>query len=300
MTGDSSGGRRPVVSIGLPVYNGARFLRESIPSLINQTFRDFELIVADNASTDATQEICRSFAQSDSRIRYSRSDRNRGLAWNHNHIVELARGEFFKWVGHDDVYEPRFIERCVDVFRSDSPAVVLVYPRSRIIDESGSVLWEHCDGLDLQERTPHERLKRLVWNPPTMGTSIYGLIRTTALRQTQLLQPFASTTMSFSPNWRCLASSARFRSFSYSNATILECPARRRRTWQEWPRTSSPGAATTSCWSTGLCSVDTLWRSIDLRSAFSSDYAATPHSVRVGFASGGLGCERSSDACRPN
>jgi len=182
----------PLVSIGLPVYNGERFLVEAIDSTLAQTFADFELIISDNASTDTTEEICRDRARLDARIQYRRNPSNQGAARNHNRVLDLARGEFFKWVSHDDVCAPTFLERCVETFRSAPPAVVLVYPRSRVIDEHGAVLWDHWDGLDLRESTPHERLKRLVRNPPNMGTSLFGLIRTSALRRTRGNLPILS------------------------------------------------------------------------------------------------------------
>lgn len=182
----------PLVSLGLPVHDGERFLTEAIDALVAQTFVDFELIISDNASTDATEAICREHARRDVRIRYWRSTANQGAVWNHNRVLDLARGEFFKWVHHDDICTPTFLEQCVAVFRSEPSAVVLVYPRSRVIDEHGAVLWEHWDGLDLRKPTPHQRLSQLVRNPPNMGTSFLGLARTSALRQTRGILPILS------------------------------------------------------------------------------------------------------------
>ena len=76
------------VSIGLPVYNGDRYLEEALDSLLAQTYTDFELVISDNASTDRTEEICRSFAERDSRIRYTRADVNGGGTWTFNRVVE--------------------------------------------------------------------------------------------------------------------------------------------------------------------------------------------------------------------
>ena len=93
----------PRVSIGLPVYNGENYMAAAIDSLLAQTFTDFELIISDNASTDATEQICRDYAHRDGRIRYYREEVNRGAAWNFTHTFELARGEYFKWHAHDDL-----------------------------------------------------------------------------------------------------------------------------------------------------------------------------------------------------
>ena len=117
----------PHVSVGLPVYNGERYLRQAIESIQSQT--DLELIISDNASTDATEGICREYATRDPRVRYYRSDQNRGAAWNHNRVVELARGEYFKRQCHDDYCDTTFLEKCLAVIHSN-PDVVLCYPRS--------------------------------------------------------------------------------------------------------------------------------------------------------------------------
>ena len=94
---------KPRVSIGLPVYNGQEFLEETLHSILNQTFNDFELIICDNASTDRTAEICRSFAKRDRRIRYYRNEINLGAAKNFNGVFFLARGEYLKWSDNDDL-----------------------------------------------------------------------------------------------------------------------------------------------------------------------------------------------------
>ena len=81
----------PLVSICLPVYNGARYLNETPTSILSQTYGNFELIVSDNGSTDATPELCRRFGRRDSRIRYVRNARNRGAAWNYNYVFPFAQ-----------------------------------------------------------------------------------------------------------------------------------------------------------------------------------------------------------------
>jgi len=117
---------RPKVSIGLPVYNGENYLRNALESILDQTFRDFEVIISDNASTDRTGEICREYAAKDPRIRYCRNDRNLGAAGNFNRAFELSSGEYFKWAAHDDVIERDFLSSCVSVLDED-PSVVACF-----------------------------------------------------------------------------------------------------------------------------------------------------------------------------
>ena len=88
---------RSRVSIGLPVYNGEKYLEQALISILSQTYTDFELIISDNASTDRTQAICREYAAKDPRIRYYCNEENLGAAPNHNRVFELASGEYFKW-----------------------------------------------------------------------------------------------------------------------------------------------------------------------------------------------------------
>jgi glycosyltransferase involved in cell wall biosynthesis len=114
LTGDEveTGHKRgPRASIGMPVFNGEKYLAQSIESMLAQTFEDFELIISDNGSQDETEAICRRYASRDRRIRYLRHEVNRGAAWNHNFVFATSSGEYFKWQPHDDVCEPTFVEK---------------------------------------------------------------------------------------------------------------------------------------------------------------------------------------------
>ncbi len=177
--------KNPRVSIGLPVFNGEDYLEEAIKSILSQTFEDFELIISDNASADRTGEICLTYAHQDRRISYHNNAENRGAAWNFNRVFELSSGEYFKWAAHDDVCAPTLLERCVEVFDSAPSSVVLCYPRTSVIDENGSPLWEHWNDLDIQEDQPHKRLRHLTRNIDGMLNPILGLIRSSALRKTR-------------------------------------------------------------------------------------------------------------------
>lgn len=126
----------PRVSIGLPVYNGEAYLAEAIDSILGQTYTDFELVISDNGSIDATQRLCEEFARNDDRVRYHRAETNRGGTWNFNRVVRLSGGEFFRWAAHDDVIRPTYLERCVAALDSH-PEAVLAHTSVEIIDEHG-------------------------------------------------------------------------------------------------------------------------------------------------------------------
>jgi glycosyltransferase involved in cell wall biosynthesis len=127
------------VSIGIPVYNGEKYLAAALDSLLAQSFREFEIVISDNASTDRTSEICRAYQSKDPRVRYFRSDQNLGAAWNHNRVIELSSAPLFKWAASDDLHEPLFLERCVDALYDD-PGVVLSHTYLKMIDEKGDAL----------------------------------------------------------------------------------------------------------------------------------------------------------------
>lgn len=152
----------PAVSVGLPVYNGERYLAAAIESILAQTYGDFELLLCDNASTDATPEICRRYAAADPRVRYVRHPENLGAAENYNVAFRLARGRYFRWAAHDDLLEPRLLERCTAELDAAPESVVLCYPRTVLVDDEGRHLRVHEDLMDLREARPHQRLRHVV------------------------------------------------------------------------------------------------------------------------------------------
>jgi glycosyltransferase involved in cell wall biosynthesis len=177
--------KTPKVSIGLPVYNGEVYLRGAIESILDQSYPDFELVISDNASTDATEKICRDFAVQDRRIRYYRNQINIGSSPNHNRVFELAHGEFFKWAAHDDLYPKEMLQRCVEVLEQAAASVILVYTHFEMIDEFGKSLGIHSDPIEKRDRRPHLRLARLLMK---LGyySGACGLIRSNVLRKTRL------------------------------------------------------------------------------------------------------------------
>ena len=148
----------PRVCIGLPVYNGERFLAGAIASILAQTYTDFELIICDNASTDRTGEICRGFARKDARVRYHRQPRNLGATANFNHCFELASGAYFKWAADGDVLEPRFLEACVEAL-DDDPGAVLSQSLVKVVDEADRLveIYDHS-AYGTSSPRPSERL----------------------------------------------------------------------------------------------------------------------------------------------
>ena len=181
----------PRVTIGLPVYNGERFLAQAIDSILAQTYADFKLIISDNASTDTTQEISEAYAARDPRIRYVRNEKNLGASANFNQIVGMTSSEYFKWAAHDDLLDPTYLARCVAVLDSDSD-VVLAHSRSRIIGEEGEVIKDYDVILRQNDPAPSVRFRDLV-RIKHRCYQVFGLMRKNVLEQTPLLEPYAAS-----------------------------------------------------------------------------------------------------------
>jgi glycosyltransferase involved in cell wall biosynthesis len=173
---------QPLVSIGLPVYNGQEYLREAIDSLLGQTYRNIELIISDNASTDGTQALCEAYVVQDARVRYSRRPQNIGGVRNHSHVVAQARGEFFMWGSSDDRWQPTYVERCVELLRAE-PSLVLAYTLNATMDESGRPTGVYAPGYRLDTDDVVERFRQLTQTDNPIEP-FYGVMRLSAMRST--------------------------------------------------------------------------------------------------------------------
>jgi glycosyltransferase involved in cell wall biosynthesis len=183
----------PAVSVGMPVYNAETAIRAAVDSILAQTFRDFELIIVDNASTDGTRRICEEYARKDDRIRYVLNPRNLGACENYNQAFRHARGKFFKWASGNDTCHPELLGRCLEVLtRQDN--VVLAHPLTKIIDEQGRVQ-ELRDELDLRQADPAARFRALL-KRVRLNNMLNGVFRSDVLRNTPLHRSYFGSDVS--------------------------------------------------------------------------------------------------------
>nr|MDT0658341.1 glycosyltransferase family A protein [Micromonospora sp. DSM 115978] len=193
MRPETAGGpRRPRVSLGVPIYNAERYLAGCLDALLAQDYPDFEIIISDNASTDRSWEICQRYAARDGRIRLYRNARNHGGHANYARVVELARGELFKWVAHDDICLPSYLSTCVAALDAAGPRAVLVYPRTLLIDEVGEVIGPYDDRLDLRDHRPWRRVAGVAHNI-SLCHAHFGVFRLAMLRRTGMIRPYVSS-----------------------------------------------------------------------------------------------------------
>lgn len=183
-----TGEAMPRVTIGVPSYNAEATIVEAIESLLGQTFRDFELIVSDNASTDRTVEILAEIAARDPRLRIIRQARNIGANLNYSALARHARGEYFKWASSSDWCAPDFLEKCI-AWLDARPDAVLACPSARIFQADRGLAEDYPEDIDVSADDPVERLRQVLSNL-RLNNAMNGLIRTSALRQTQLIEHF--------------------------------------------------------------------------------------------------------------
>ena len=193
---------RPLLTIGVPVFNAERHLRGALDSIQSQTFEEFEVIISDNTSTDRTEEIARSYVHRDPRFRYRRNRANLGAARNYNLLFRESSTPYFKWMPHDDIMAPTYLSQCVAALDRD-PTAVVATSRVTLIDEDGTPadfgrrFREYAARRGLRH-VPVERATRLhSGNPPERFADVvlrkvwfhevYGVIRSAALGRSSLL-----------------------------------------------------------------------------------------------------------------
>jgi glycosyltransferase involved in cell wall biosynthesis len=185
----------PLVSIGVPVFNGVNGLARALDSLLGQDYSNLEIIISDNASTDATPEICAKYVQKDSRVSYFRSEENLGGIWNYNRVFELSNGKYFMLAAHDDQREHSFVSACVEKMEQ-CPEAVLCHSHTAVFIEGRDELLcvTHLNSIAGLTGLV-ERYRETLKNFP--ATACYGLYRTSVMRKTRRFQKLLAGDLAF-------------------------------------------------------------------------------------------------------
>lgn len=167
------------LKIGMPVYNGARFVATALQSLIDQSFGDWELLVADNASSDDTEAICRDFVAKDARVKYVRHAQNIGAAPNFKHVLDWADSRYFMWTSYDDVWGKEFINNCISRLMRDE-RLGMAFTGLEVIDTFGQTIRECPDIPRFSGGANFSTIARYVWSPEFHGKAnlIHSIFRT--------------------------------------------------------------------------------------------------------------------------
>jgi glycosyltransferase involved in cell wall biosynthesis len=183
--------RTPALSIGMPVYNGERFLEAAVRAVLEQTFGDFELILSDNASTDGSLALAHELARKDPRIRVVCNDRNYGAAWNYRRVFQESRAELFKWAASNDLIAPRHLERCVEALRRH-PQAVLAYTRTVVFVDDPTKGRPYDEDFMVCSESPTQRF-RTVLDEMRLNNLFNGVFRRSALERVPLAGDYMSS-----------------------------------------------------------------------------------------------------------
>jgi glycosyltransferase involved in cell wall biosynthesis len=174
--------------LGLPVYNGEKFLEVALDSILNQTYKNYKLIITDNASTDNTEKICRKYVEKDPRITYYRNKKNMGATYNFNLVFRLCAREktkYFKWIASDDIYSPVFLERCIKELEKD-PSLILCHCETVHINEKGEQIGLYNYDTRIESPSPNTRYHDLISMRKDDWLLIWGVMKRETIEKTSL------------------------------------------------------------------------------------------------------------------
>jgi glycosyltransferase involved in cell wall biosynthesis len=173
----------PLVTVGVPVYNGQEKIGKALHSILNQTYHNIQVVISDNASTDDTREVCERFCAEDERVSYLRQPVNLGPSANFKAVLDLAEGAYFMWLGHDDWLSERFIEECSQTLDKD-PEVSLVCGQTLYYREGEEPY--RGEVVQLPQEAPQERVAAYYSVVVENGT-FYGLMRREHLMHARMI-----------------------------------------------------------------------------------------------------------------
>jgi len=173
---------KPLVSIGLFVYNGDKHIRQALDSLLTQDYPNFELVISDNASTDGTRDICLEYAERDKRVHYHRSEVNMGAVRNAEKVFELSSGEYFMWAAHDDYWDPAYIRLCIETFEQNENAVLVTARHEFINADTGDVILTN-NGITTTRLNAFQRFRAIASQRSYLGDLFYGVHKSNVVRK---------------------------------------------------------------------------------------------------------------------
>jgi len=172
----------PLVSIGIPTYNREHLIGRAIESALQQDYPNIEVVISDNASTDATPEICRRFAQEQPRVRYFRQSRNLGPTRNFDAALQASSGQFFMWLGDDDWLDRNYVSLALARLKTDTEVALVsgtpLYYAKGVHQGAGQI-------FSLLQRSAWRRLLTYYWKVGDNGV-FYGLMRRSELQYSTL------------------------------------------------------------------------------------------------------------------
>lgn len=179
---EGDAGRQPLVSVGIPTYNGGAKIRTAVMSVLNQGYPNLQILISDNCSTDNTLEVCGDLSKTYPCIKYVRQDENIGVMSNFQFVLNEAAGDFFMWMSDDDSLEPGILEKYVN-FLMDNPGYSLVSGQVKYWIDERPIFCEQ--GFSFEQSAGVVRLLHFYFKV-VYGSIFYGLMHTQVARQIPL------------------------------------------------------------------------------------------------------------------
>ncbi len=181
---------KPKISIGLPVYNGEKFLAKALDSLLNQTFQDFEIIISDNASTDKTPIIAKKFLQKNNRVKYIKQEKNLGGLENFLFVLSKAETQYFMWAAADDYWDNTFIEKNLRILDANKNIIASISDVEFVGENLPEMYKSNKEGTTFQYLIKHVPLPTALLSEKisfhlkyNRGMSTYSVFRTEILKK---------------------------------------------------------------------------------------------------------------------
>lgn len=173
---------KPTVTIGMPIYNGEKYVEETITSLLSQSYQSFQLLISDNASTDRTNKVCQKFASKDPRIIYFRQRKNIGAVNNFKYVLARVKTDFFMWAACDDLWDKNFLSDCYELIHLNSD-MVLVFPNFVNINSKGDTIRTYDPQKFISRGSCTDAINYMkLYGADGKANLFYGLWRTKALK----------------------------------------------------------------------------------------------------------------------
>jgi len=167
-----------MLTIGMPVYNDKNYLEKSLESILNQTHKEFNIIISDDASTDGSDTICKKYINIDKRITYIRQPKNLGISKNMEFLLSKASTKYFMWAGDDDLYDNLFIEKLLAALKKSEDAIS-VFCNFSTIDENDSIIENHYN-FNFSNENKTKRVINYIKNANDIFG--YGIFKTEAIK----------------------------------------------------------------------------------------------------------------------
>ena len=202
----------PLITVGIPVFNGEKFLKKRLDSVLNQTYKNFEVIISDNASTDDTSKLCNEIIKKEKNIQYYLQKENIGYVNNFNFLIKKTNGKYFTFAAVDDVWEPNFLEKNVNILQTNDKIVgsigtVKYFGNAQTQSETSrftqilkkiirkqdiNILEQHV--MSISGKYDKKIDKYLRFN---QGSFVYGLFRANAIKKNIIPGPLAAWDLAF-------------------------------------------------------------------------------------------------------